>query len=139
MLSDASNAPEALVRIQGYLVTNLLDKVKEFQKLNNDKFKVLGLKIWSDGSIQGYTAAMKEKYKDADTTGTLNFSQEQLTKMVEEARKEGFKFPFMQMEIKPLKRLSTHLRKRKSYIQAMILALESNMPPLWIRNNGNGL
>lgn len=89
ILRDASNAPDALLRIQGYVVTNLLDKIPELQKQNNDKFKVLGLKIWADGSIQGYTAAMKEDYKNSNTKGTLNFSQDQLTEMVVKARKQG--------------------------------------------------
>ena len=52
-------------------------------------FKVLGLKIWADGSIQGYTAAMKKDYKDSNTKGTLNFNQDQLTQLVMNARKQG--------------------------------------------------
>lgn len=89
LMRDASNAPNALVRTQGYLVTNMLDKIPEWQKQNNDNFKVLGLKIWADGSIQGYTAAMKEDYKNTTTKGTLNFSQDQLTDLVMNARKMG--------------------------------------------------
>ena len=88
-LRQISEAPDALVRIQGYVVTNLLDQIPQLQKQNNDQFKVLGLKIWSDGSIQGHTAAMKKDYKDVDTKGTLNFSQEQLTNMVMKARSQG--------------------------------------------------
>lgn len=89
IMRDISNAPDAMMRTQGFLVTNLLDKVPELQKQNNDMFKVLGLKIWADGSIQGYTAAMKEGYKDSSTKGTLNFSQDQLTELVLNARKLG--------------------------------------------------
>lgn len=89
LLREVSNAPDATVRVQGYVVTNLLDKIPELQKQNNDMFKVLGLKIWADGSIQGYTAAMKEDYKDSNTKGTLNFNQDQLTELVMGARKQG--------------------------------------------------
>lgn len=89
LMRDAANTPDATMRLQGYVVTNLLDKIPELRKQDNEKFKILGLKIWADGSIQGYTAAMKQDYKDADTKGTLNFSQDQLTNMVLEARKQG--------------------------------------------------
>lgn len=89
LMRDVSNAPDAIVRVQGFLVTNLLDKIPELQKQNNDMFRVLGLKIWADGSIQGYTAAMKQDYKNAKTKGTLNFSQEQLNELVLNARKLG--------------------------------------------------
>lgn len=89
LMRDVSNAPDAIVRLQGFVVTNLLDKIPELQKQNNDMFKILGLKIWADGSIQGYTAAMKENYKNSDTKGTLNFNQGQLTELVMNARKQG--------------------------------------------------
>lgn len=89
LMRAAATGPNPIVRIQGYLVTNLLDKIPELQKQNNDMFKVLGLKIWADGSIQGYTAAMKENYKDSDSKGTLNFTQDQLTDLVMSARKKG--------------------------------------------------
>jgi predicted amidohydrolase YtcJ len=89
LMQEVGNDSNAKMRLQGYLVTNLLEKIPELRKHNNDKFQVLGLKIWSDGSIQGYTAAMKEDYLDEKTKGTLNFSQDQLTNIVLEARKQG--------------------------------------------------
>ncbi len=89
LLRDASVGPDASVRIQGYMVTNLLDKIPDLRKQNTDMFKILGLKIWADGSIQGYTAAMKEDYKDQETKGKLNFTQDQLTEIVKNARKQG--------------------------------------------------
>lgn len=89
LMRDVSNAPDAIVRVQGFVVTNLLDKIAELQKQNNDMFRVLGLKIWADGSIQGYTAAMKQDYKDSNTKGTLNFNLDQLTELVMNARKLG--------------------------------------------------
>jgi predicted amidohydrolase YtcJ len=88
ILRQASEAPDALLRIQGYVVTNLLNQIPKLQEQNSDWFKVLGLKIWSDGSVQGHTAAMKKDYKDIQTKGALNFSQEQLTSIVMSARKQ---------------------------------------------------
>lgn len=89
LLRDVANAPDATVRVQGYVVTNLLDKIPEWQKQNNEMFKILGLKIWADGSIQGYTAAMKQNYENSTTKGNLNFSQDQLTEFIMKARKLG--------------------------------------------------
>jgi len=88
-LRQVSQDTNPIMRIQGYVVTNLLDQIPELQKQNTDWFKVLGVKIWSDGSIQGHTAAMKQDYKDVKTLGTLNFSQDELTKMVLKARAQG--------------------------------------------------
>jgi predicted amidohydrolase YtcJ len=88
-LRKSTEGPNPLVRLQGYVVTNLLDQIPKLQKQNSDWFKVLGLKIWSDGSIQGYTAAMKKDYKGAKTKGALNFSQEQLTQIVMSSRRQG--------------------------------------------------
>lgn len=82
ILKATAENVDSPIRIQGYAVYPLIDKFDELQKLNNDKFKILGIKIWSDGSIQGYTAAFNERYKDKDTTGVLNFDQEKLNRLV---------------------------------------------------------
>ncbi len=82
ILRTTADSPGSPIRIQGYVVYPLITKFEELQKLNNDRFKILGIKIWSDGSIQGYTAAFKERYKDKDTTGVLNFDQDKLNKLV---------------------------------------------------------
>lgn len=89
LMQDAAKDSNPSMRLQGFVVTNLVDKIPELRKQNNAMFQILGLKIWSDGSIQGYTAAMKEDYKNSPTKGTLNFDQEQLTNMVLNARKQG--------------------------------------------------
>ncbi len=89
IMKDISNSPDSPIRIQGYVVFSLIEQIPGLQKQNNDMFKVLGMKIWADGSIQGYTAAMKERYLDKDTKGTLNFKQDQLTQLVLNARKNN--------------------------------------------------
>lgn len=89
IMRDVSNSPDAIMRLQGFVVTNLLDKIPELRKQNNAMFQVLGLKIWADGSIQGYTAAMKQDYLNTDIKGNLNFTQEELSDIVMNARKQG--------------------------------------------------
>lgn len=88
-MQDAANDPNSPVRLQGYVIFSLLDKIPELQKNNNDMFKILGMKIWADGSLQGYTAALKERYKDKDTRGILNFTQNQLNQYVLNAHKKN--------------------------------------------------
>ena len=87
MLRDLANRSDAPVRVQGYVVYALLNQLKELQQQNNDSFHLNGVKIWADGSILGYTAALKDPYKGEKTLGKINFTQEELIKMVLDAVK----------------------------------------------------
>jgi len=88
-LRKAVHASDAAVRIQGYLVYPFLDHFKEIEKLNDDRFRLLGVKIWSDGSLQGHTGALEKDYKDVHSEGKLNYSQSELDEMVLTAHKQG--------------------------------------------------
>lgn len=85
----AANQPYAPVRIQGYVIYPLLEQIKEMRKNNTEYFQVLGVKIWSDGSLQGYTGALLEDYEDKETKGKLNYSSSELGEMVLKAHKMG--------------------------------------------------
>lgn len=89
MMRSLSLDIDAPLRMQGYVIYDLLSNVPGLQKQNTDRFKVLGVKIWADGSIQGYTAALKEPYSDKDTKGVLNFKQNTLTQMISNVRKNN--------------------------------------------------
>jgi predicted amidohydrolase YtcJ len=89
VLRDLANREDAPVRIQGYVVFSLLNQLKELNKQNTDRFRLNGIKIWADGSILGYTAALKNPYKGEKTLGKINFTQEALVRMVLEATKLG--------------------------------------------------
>ncbi len=85
-IANESSCP---IRIQGYMVYSMLNEIQEFQKKNTDQFKILGMKIWADGSIQGYTAALTKPYHDKDSYGNLNFSQKALNTYVVDAHNKG--------------------------------------------------
>lgn len=54
-------------------------------------FKVVGVKYWADGSIQGLSAALNAPYSCCETnTGDLNYSLDTLAEMISKADKAGF-------------------------------------------------
>lgn len=86
-MREVSSNIDSPIRIQGYVIYDLLDKVPGLKKQNTDRFTILGVKLWADGSVQGYTAALTEPYLNETTKGTLNFTQDQLSDMVLNIRK----------------------------------------------------
>ncbi len=81
--------PVCPVRLQGYVVFSMMDKIKELQKQNTERWKVLGMKIWADGSLQGYTGALTKPYLDRTSEGKLNFPQATLTDFICKAHSLG--------------------------------------------------
>lgn len=58
--------------------------------LGSNMLKIGPVKLFQDGSLGGRTAAMKEKYNDADTTGVLIYNQATLNKITKLAHDAGF-------------------------------------------------
>lgn len=57
----------------------------------DELFKVVGVKYWADGSIQGLSAALNAPYSCCeDKTGDLNYSCDTLSEMISKADKAGF-------------------------------------------------
>lgn len=59
-------------------------------KLGNDYLSIGALKLYQDGSLGGRTAAMENKYADADSNGVIIYSQEELDRLVSLAAKYEF-------------------------------------------------
>lgn len=60
-------------------------------KLNNDRVRVNGVKIYADGSLGAATAALREPYADDRTnTGVLRHSDEELGELVDRADSAGY-------------------------------------------------
>jgi predicted amidohydrolase YtcJ len=90
ILRKVAHDKEAPVRIQGYLIYPLLQKFAALEKRNDPSFKVLGIKIWADGSLQGHTGALTEPYTDLPKSrGTLNYPAQTLTEMVKQVHEKG--------------------------------------------------
>lgn len=87
----SKNSP---VRIQGYVIysNNCIKTCKKYLRQrsnNNPKFETLGIKIWNDGSLQAFTGALSQPYENTDNKGKLNYSLDQLKKMVKEITDNG--------------------------------------------------
>ncbi|WP_338450129.1 amidohydrolase [Niallia oryzisoli] len=73
----------------GYTASQLQE---ELQKRSNGKIHLDSAKLFQDGSIQGYTAALREPYKSRDThLGELIHPQETLNKEVLDFHNRGFR------------------------------------------------
>ena len=58
--------------------------------LGSNMLKIGPVKLFEDGSLGGRTAAMKEEYCDADTTGVLIYNQASLDNITKLAHNAGF-------------------------------------------------
>lgn len=56
----------------------------------DDVLKLGAIKFFADGSIGARNAALYEPYQDADTTGQLNYEQNELNRLVKRAHDHGF-------------------------------------------------
>lgn len=79
-------------RVRAYLVPDLIEGLAEgdvrlpalqLDGVDRDAFRVLGAKLWADGSIQGLTGALDEGYACApDQVGMLLHPPEELARLV---------------------------------------------------------
>jgi predicted amidohydrolase YtcJ len=87
-LKQAALSEGAPVRVQGYVNSDMLDQIPGMVG-GDDRFKVLGMKLWADGSVQGYTAALAENYSNRDSKGVANYTQEALNEILGRAHRKG--------------------------------------------------
>ena len=92
-LLDAVMADNPPVRYRGMLISTLMD---EWDKIGikpghgNDLFRIGGMKAWADGSNQAETGYQRENYLGKNSRGTLNYSLEQITAVIQRAHKGGW-------------------------------------------------
>jgi predicted amidohydrolase YtcJ len=83
----------APVRAAAFLTSNLMD-VWEKEGLKpgagSDRFRLNGIKFWSDGSNQARTGYLREPYLNSDSRGDLNYSVDQLTAGIRRAHDLGW-------------------------------------------------
>lgn len=94
VLKALAATPHFPVRINGFLTSLLLDTWKTLDwfhpKNGDDVLKFSKIKIWADGSTQGYTAALREPYLNTDTKGYLDYKTEDLKKIILEVVNTGW-------------------------------------------------
>jgi predicted amidohydrolase YtcJ len=81
------------VRYRGMLVSTAMDdweKIGVKPGQGDDRFRVDGIKAWSDGSNQAYTGYQRTNYLGRDGRGALNYTLEQLTEAVRRAHRAGW-------------------------------------------------
>ena len=87
-------------RVYGFLAEQLLPELAEgrlgsfahaIAGIGNEHLRLAGVKLWSDGSIQGFTGALSEPYFcEPNTTGFPIYDAEQLTMRIRALREAGW-------------------------------------------------
>lgn len=88
-----SQNPNCPLRFRGYLTSLLFDKWNQMgikPMDGDDRLKFIKIKIWADGSTQGYTAALKESYLNSTAKGFLNYTDEKMNEAVGQAITAGW-------------------------------------------------
>src|SRR5210317_224233 len=83
----------AQVRLRGFLVSTEYDvwKANGIKPGDGDDvFRLIGMKAWSDGSTQAYSAYQRENYIGKDSRGHLNYTKEQLKKVLSRCHNDGW-------------------------------------------------
>lgn len=89
-IAMADNPP---VRLRGMLAANLIDVWQQRglkPGFGNDRFRVGGMKLVSDGSNPGRTGYMREPYLGGTSRGAMNYTLEALTEAIGKAHGLGW-------------------------------------------------
>ncbi|HUN78130.1 MAG TPA: amidohydrolase [Solirubrobacteraceae bacterium] len=78
LLRDLAHAPDAPLRIRGAFTPELAQTLGAVPGEGDDRYSVVGIKFWADGSTQGFTAALEQPYLDGRGRGRLNHDDERL-------------------------------------------------------------
>lgn len=82
--------PQFPVRIAGFLTSLLYDTWKTFDWFypdsGDDALRFIKIKVWVDGSTQGFTAAVRQPYLNTQNKGSLNYKIEDLKQIVVETK-----------------------------------------------------
>jgi predicted amidohydrolase YtcJ len=83
LLNDMTHSGKLPVRVRGYMYSNAYPLTNNSYKpgQGDDVYKLIGVKIVSDGSDQGLTGAMIQPYAypaGTTNTGSLNFTEQEL-------------------------------------------------------------
>lgn len=92
-LIDTVMAENAPLRYAGFLVSTHFAKWQEMglkPGMRSEKFKLTGIKAWADGSNQGGTGFQREPYLASSSRGALNYTGEEIEKVIREAHDAGW-------------------------------------------------
>jgi predicted amidohydrolase YtcJ len=78
LLRALAHAPDAPVRVRGALVPELATALGAVPGAGDERYDVLGIAFWADGSLRDGAAALGEPYLGAQGAGALTHEQAQL-------------------------------------------------------------
>jgi hypothetical protein len=94
ILKSIVESGRASVRLAAMMTSRLMDKFLAIPDMKpgagDDRFRLLGFKFWSDGSNQGNTGYLRERYLNVDGRGVLSFPPEELAEGVKRAHDGGW-------------------------------------------------
>ncbi len=93
-LAAASEREDAPLRYRVYIPAGAIEYVEEKglrRRLDGERVRINGVKIYADGSLGASTAALREPYTDdPGNSGLLRHSDEELARLVEKADAAGY-------------------------------------------------
>jgi predicted amidohydrolase YtcJ len=93
-LENLHRAGSLSIRYRIYIPPEAMDYVEEKNlkgKLNDDRVRINGVKIYADGSLGARTAALREPYADDSTnSGLLRYTDSMLQNLVQDSNNAGY-------------------------------------------------
>jgi hypothetical protein len=78
LLRSLAHAPDAPLRVRGAFTPELATALGTAPGGGDERYDVVGIKFWADGSTQGFTGALNEPYLHGRGTGRLNHTDDEL-------------------------------------------------------------
>ncbi len=78
LLRSLAHAPDAPLRVRGAFTPELASALGAVPGGGDDRYDVVGIKFWADGSTQGFTGALREPYLHGRGSGKLNHEEHEL-------------------------------------------------------------
>lgn len=78
LLGSLARAPDAPLRVRGAFTPELATELGATPGGGDERYDVVGIKLWADGSTQGFTGALNEPYLHGRGTGRLNYGDDDL-------------------------------------------------------------
>jgi predicted amidohydrolase YtcJ len=90
LLGMLARAPDAPLRVRGAFTPELATELGVAPGGGDERYDVVGIKYWADGSTQGFTAAVEESYLNGRGTGHLNHSENELREALRAWHRAGW-------------------------------------------------
>jgi predicted amidohydrolase YtcJ len=90
LLGALARAPAAPLRVRGAFTPELATALGAAPGGGDERYEVVGIKYWADGSTQGFTAAVEQPYLNGRGTGHLNHGEDELREAMRAWHRAGW-------------------------------------------------